>query len=44
MEDKIFGRNPVFEAIKSGRTIDKILIKKGKYEGSLVPIIKRAKE
>lgn len=44
MEDKIFGRNPVLEAIKSGRTIDKILIKKGKYEGSLVPIIKRAKE
>ncbi len=44
MEDRIFGRNPVFEAIKSGRTIDKILIKKGKYEGSLVPIIKKAKE
>lgn len=44
MEDKIIGRNPVLEAIRSGRTIDKILIKKGKYEGSIVPIIKKAKE
>lgn len=43
MEDKIFGRNPVLETIKSGRTIDKILVKKGKYEGSIVPIIKKAK-
>ena len=43
MEDKVFGRNPVLEAIKSGRTIDKILVKKGKYEGSIVPIIKKAK-
>ncbi len=44
MENIIFGRNPVFEAIKSGHTIDKILIKKGRYEGSIVPIIKKAKE
>lgn len=44
MEDKIMGRNPVLEAIRSGRSIDKILIKKGKYEGSIVPIIKKAKE
>lgn len=44
MEDIIIGRNPVLEAIKSGRTIDKILIKKGKYEGSIVPIVKKAKE
>ena len=44
MEDKIIGRNPVMEAIKSGREIDKILIKKGKYEGSIVPIVKKAKE
>lgn len=43
MEDKIIGRNPVLEAIRSGRSIDKILIKKGKYEGSIVPIIKKAK-
>lgn len=44
MDDKIIGRNPVLEAIRSGRSIDKILIKKGKYEGSIVPIIKKAKE
>ena len=44
MEDKIMGRNPVLEAIRSGRSIDKILIKKGRYEGSIVPIIKKAKE
>lgn len=44
MEDKIIGRNPVLEAIRSGRAIDKILVKKGRYEGSIVPIIKKAKE
>ena len=40
----IFGRNPVLEAIRSGRSVDKILVKKGKYEGSIVPIIKKAKD
>lgn len=44
MEDKIIGRNPVMEAIRSGREIDKILIKKGSFEGSIVPIIKKAKQ
>ena len=44
MEDKIIGRNPVMEAIRSDREIDKILIKKGAFEGSIVPIIKKAKE
>lgn len=44
MEDKIIGRNPVMEAIRSGREIDKLLIKKGNYEGSIVPIIKLAKD
>ena len=44
MENMIIGRNPVLEAIKSGRTIEKILIKKGKYEGSMVPVVKKAKE
>lgn len=44
MEDKIFGRNPVLEAIKNGREIDKIMIKKGGVEGSLNVIIKKAKE
>ena len=43
MDNIIIGRNPVFEAIKSGREIDKIIVKKGEYEGSLVAIIKKAK-
>ena len=44
MEGKIIGRNPVFEALKSGREIDKVLVKKGEYAGSLVSIIKKAKD
>ena len=44
MEDKIIGRNPVLEAIRSGREIDKLLIKKGNYEGSIVPLVKLAKD
>lgn len=42
-QDKIEGRNPVAEALKAGREIDKILVRKGKPEGSLIPIIKKAK-
>ena len=44
MEDKIIGRNPVLEAIKAGRSVEKILIKKGKYDGSIIPVVKKAKE
>ncbi len=44
MSDKIIGRNPVLEAIKSGREIDKIIVKKGEKEGSLLPLIRKAKE
>ena len=44
MSDKIIGRNPVSEAIKSGREIDKIMVKKGEIEGSLRPIIKKARD
>lgn len=40
----IEGRNPVIEAIKSGREIDKILIAKGNKEGSIKKIIAMAKE
>ena len=43
METRIIGRNPILEAIKSGREIDKIIVKKGEYEGSIVSIIKKAK-
>ena len=36
--DRIEGRNPVMEAIRSGRSIDKILIQKDINEGSIVKI------
>ncbi|GAE89414.1 23S rRNA (guanosine(2251)-2'-O)-methyltransferase RlmB [Acetivibrio straminisolvens] len=42
--DKIEGRNSVFEAIKSGRTINKILVQKGEKEGSIRNIIAMARE
>ncbi len=42
MDGKIIGRNPVLEALKAGREIDKIMVKKG-ADGSLLPIIKKAK-
>lgn len=34
-EGYVEGRNPVIEAIKSGREIDKILIAKGSEQGSI---------
>ncbi|WP_432404548.1 23S rRNA (guanosine(2251)-2'-O)-methyltransferase RlmB [Wukongibacter sp. M2B1] len=40
----IEGRNPVIEALKSGREIDKILVTKGNKEGSIKKIIGMAKE
>lgn len=39
----IIGRNPVIEALKSGRSIDKLLVAKG-AEGSIKKIIGMAKE
>lgn len=42
--DKIEGRNPVMEALKSGREIDKILIASGTKGGSLIKIIAMAKD
>ena len=44
MEDIIFGRGPVGEALKSDREIDKLLIKKGAYSHAMVPIIEAAKK
>lgn len=44
MTDKIEGRNPVAEALKSGRSIDKIYVKKGDKHGSIIPIIRMARE
>lgn len=43
-EDYIEGRNPCMEALKSGRTINKLLIAKGAKEGSINKIIRMAKD
>ncbi|TCK98826.1 23S rRNA (guanosine2251-2'-O)-methyltransferase [Natranaerovirga hydrolytica] len=40
----IEGRNAVIEALKSDRSIDKILIQKGNQEGSINSVIKEAKK
>lgn len=42
--DIIEGRNPVMEALRSGRTIDKILVQSGDKQGSIIKILKMAKE
>ena len=42
--DNIEGRNPVLEALRAGRTINKILIAKGEREGSIRQIIALARE
>ncbi len=43
-KDTIEGRNPVMEALKSGREIEKILVAKGAREGSINKIIGMAKD
>lgn len=40
----IFGRNPVLEALKSDRTINKIWLLKGEQKGSIKEIVALAKE
>ncbi len=42
--DKIYGRNPVSELIKSGGDIDKIYVNKELMDGSLRSIVKMAQE
>ncbi|MBQ7793640.1 MAG: 23S rRNA (guanosine(2251)-2'-O)-methyltransferase RlmB [Clostridia bacterium] len=42
MQDKLVGRNPVSEALRSGADIDKIFVKKD-ADGSLLPILKKAR-
>ena len=41
---KIEGRNPVLEAIKSGRSIDKIYVLKGELNGSVIKIKAMARD
>lgn len=42
--EKIEGRNPVMEALRSGREIDKILVAKGTEGGSLTKILGQARD
>lgn len=43
-DEIIIGRNPIKEALISGRNIDSILIAKGDHSGAINNIIKKAKE
>lgn len=43
-EDCIAGRNAVMEALKSGRTLDSVLIARGDRQGSIAAIVARCKE
>lgn len=42
-EGVVFGRNAVRELIVSGRTVDKIIVRSGPYEGSIGEIVAKAK-
>jgi len=42
--DIIEGRNPILEALKSGREIDKILVTRSNKQGSILKIISDAKK
>lgn len=43
-DGQIEGRNSVWEAMQSGRPIDKIYIKKGEHRGFIIDIINKAKK
>lgn len=43
-DDVIAGRNPVSEAIRSGRAIDSIMVAKGGRNGAIIGILAKAKE
>ncbi len=43
-EDILEGRNPVLEALKAGRQIDKLLVAKGERHGSITAILSLARE
>ena len=43
-DDVIIGRNPVSEALRSGREIDRILVAKGEKNGSAVAILAKARK
>ncbi len=43
-ESLVIGRNAVRELLKSGRTVDKLLVQKGEREGSIVVLVAEAVE
>ena len=43
-EDRIVGRNAVMEALKSGRSLDSVLIARGERQGSIGVIVARCRE
>ena len=43
-EDRIVGRNAVREALKSGRSLDSVLIARGERQGSIGAIVARCRE
>ena len=43
-EDVIAGRNAVIEALKAGRTLDRVLVARGERQGSIGAIIARCRE
>lgn len=43
-EETIVGRNAVWEALRSGRAIDSIVLARGNRTGAIAPIISKAKE
>lgn len=44
VENRIEGRNPILEALRSNRTIEKILVARGNVEGSIREIIGKARD
>lgn len=44
MSGQIVGRNPVIEALRAGREINKLLVAKGAREGSILQVLGLAKE
>lgn len=40
----LLGRNPILEALKSGRTLDKLLVARGERDGSINQILRLARE
>lgn len=42
--DVIAGRNPVSEAVRSNRPIDKILVARGEKSGAIVGILAKARD